>query len=486
MGFIINKIRLIKRGGLKAGDSVSAREGIPAIRGEGAGSFPILEGPGVRVVAAYKVKSVEYMLYIKSGAPRLRISEPFIPDERLGELVSGLDIPRSQAEAYALDKARSGYGPLYPLIIDPHIEEIACEGPGRPLAVVHKLVPERWVEVDMILGEDEVDALAIQLARLAGKSVSLATPLAEGLTREGHRVAVTFSREVSRFGSSFVIRKFPHRPITIVDLIAQSVISPLEAAYLWVLLEARMFILIVGSMASGKTTLLQAIASLIPPFRRVITIEDTPEIRLPVPHWDALVTRPPLPGEDIGEIGLEDLLKFALRRRADYIIVGEVRGREARLLSQAVAAGHGGMTTFHADSPEAAVTRLLLDPISLPRLFLRSIASIVHIRRMPDYMGGLRRRVVSITELTKDEELVEVFRWDPHTDTHQPQEVDRLLETSRRIHEAWELLGVPHNDLGSEIAERAEFLDKHKEADPDTFQHELLKFYNRKYGFRVE
>ncbi len=443
-----------------------------------------LGGPGTRVIATYRIKAATYTLYVRSGRVRLHVAEPRVNKDRLEELVLGLDSPRNEEESYLLDKARSGYGPLYPLIIDPHVEEIACEGPGKPLAIMHKLVPDRWVDADIVLSEEEADSLAIQLARLAGKTVSLAAPLAEGLTREGHRVAVTFSREVTRFGSSFVVRKFPSRPITIADLIAQSVISPLEAAYLWLLLEARMFILIIGPMASGKTTLLQALASLIPPFRRVVTIEDTPEIRLPTPHWDALVARPPLPGEDIGEISLEDLLRFALRRRADYIIVGEVRGREARLLSQAVAAGHGGMTTFHADSPEAAIMRLLLDPIDLPRLFLRSIAAIVLIRRMPDYMGGIRRRVVSITEITSDEELLDVFTWDPREDTHKPSEAEAVLDTSEKVKKAWEILGIPHTDPARELAERASFLERHKEDDPDSFQDALLHFYNIKYGFR--
>ena len=449
-----------------------------------AGELAFIGGPGTRVIATYKIKAVTYTLYVRSGRVRLHVAEPNVGEDRLEELVLGLDSPRDEGESYLLDKARSGYGPLYPLIIDPHIEEIACEGPGKPLAIIHKLVPDRWVDADIILNEEEADSLAIQLARLTGKTVSLASPMAEGLTREGHRVAVTFSREVSRFGSSFVVRKFPSRPITIADLIAQSVISPLEAAYLWLLLEARMFVLIIGPMASGKTTLLQALASLIPPFRRVVTIEDTPEIRLPTPHWDALVARPPLPGEDIGEISLEDLLRFALRRRADYIIVGEVRGREARLLSQAVAAGHGGMTTFHADSPEAAIMRLLLDPIDLPRLFLRSIAAIVLVRRMPDYMGGVRRRVVSITEITNDEELLDIFRWDPRTDTHKPSEPEAVLDASEKIKRAWEILGIPHTDPARELAERASFLDRHKEDDPDSLQDALLRFYNIKYGFR--
>jgi flagellar protein FlaI len=438
-------------------------------------------GPGVYIIATYKIKGAEYTLYYKNGIARLHVAEPLVKPRRLELILRGLAEPQDVAEQYAVEKARSGYGPLYPLMIDPHVEEIACEGAGRNLAIIHKLVPDRWVEADISLDEDEADSLALQLARMAGKSVSLASPIAEGLTREGHRVAVTFSREVTRFGSSFVIRKYPHRPVTIVDLIGQSVISPLEAAYLWILLEAKMFIFIIGSMGSGKTTLLQALASLIPPFRRVVTIEDTPEIRLPVRHWDALVARPPTPGEGFGEIGLEDLLRFALRRRADYVIVGEVRGREARLLSQAAASGHGGITTFHADSPEAAVTRLLLDPISLPRLFLSTIAAIVHIRRMPDYMGGVRRRVVSITEIV-DDELVDVFKWNPHEDRHTPESAEEVVERSVRIREAWEALGVPHSDLVGELQSRARFLEEHIEDDPDTFAASISTFYAFKYG----
>ncbi|MEB3816800.1 MAG: type II/IV secretion system ATPase subunit [Desulfurococcales archaeon] len=447
---------------------------------------PVLfEEPGVKVLARYKVRGVEYILYVREGVPRLHIREPTVDLSTYKALLLGIRVPLSQEEAYIVDRARSGYGPIYPLIIDPHIEEIACEGPGNPLVVIHKLVPDRWVEVDLVLSDEEADSIALQLSRMAGRNVSLAAPLAEGLTKEGHRVAVTFSREVSRFGSSFVIRKYPYRPITIADLIAQSILSPLEAAYLWLLIEAKMFVLITGPMAAGKTTLLQALASLIPPFRRVVTIEDTPEVRLPVRHWDALVARPPIPGEDVGEISLEDLLKFALRRRADYIIVGEVRGREARLLSQAVAAGHGGITTFHADSPEAAITRLLLDPISLPRLFLRSIAAIVHIRRMPDYMGGVRRRVTAIAEITEEEEVVDIFKWNPHTDSHTPSDAREVVERSSRIHQAWERLGVPHDDLVRELAERTEFLERHKKDDPDEFQDAISRFYNVKYGFRV-
>ncbi|MEB3850956.1 MAG: hypothetical protein LRS49_00035, partial [Desulfurococcales archaeon] len=110
-----------------------------------AGGHERPEGPGIRVVAAYKIRGVEYTLYIKNGITRLHIREPPVDPERLAMISQGLAAPRGPEEEYHVERARSGYGPIYPLIIDPHIEEIACEGPGREVAVIHKLAPDRWV-----------------------------------------------------------------------------------------------------------------------------------------------------------------------------------------------------------------------------------------------------------------------------------------------------------------------------------------------------
>ncbi len=440
---------------------------------------PIEEQAGeYEVEARYMVGPVRYTLYRdQSGLPRLTFREPPYPgEERMKELLTGLDAPRSIEEKYHLEKARSGYGPLYPLIIDPHVEEIAVDGPNRPVAVVHKHYPARWVEADLALDEQEADSLSLSLARRAGRIVSLASPYAEGLTREGHRIAVTFTREISRFGSTAVIRKYPERPITMADLIEAGVLSPLTAAYLWLLLEAQGFLIIIGSMASGKTTLLQALAGLIPPWSRVVTIEDTPEIRLHHRHWDSLVVRPSSPGGEAPEIGLEELLKFSLRRRAEYIIVGEVRGREARLLAQAAASGHGSVTTFHADSPEGAILRLRLDPISLPPLFLRVITAFVHVRRIPVRGGRVKRRLYTVTEVDGDE-LVDVVEYSPSIDTNMPDRPEDLVRASRRLEWAWEKLGQPHDSLEAELEARARLLEKTRGLDPASFAAEITRYY---------
>ncbi len=436
-----------------------------------------------RILAKYTVGPVEYAIYRdERGLARLHFKEPEPPSEdRIKELLSGLEPPSTIAEKYYVDKHRSGYGRLYPLIIDPYIEEIAVDGPQRPIAVIHKYQPSRWIDVDLKLTKEEADALSLQLARKAGRLVSIAMPIAEGLTEEGHRIAVTFSREVSRFGSTLVVRKYPDKPITISDLIASKVLSPLAAAYLWMLVEAQGFLIIIGNMGSGKTTLLQALAGLIPPFYRIVTIEDTPELRLPHNHWDSLVSRPTPPGGEIADIGLEELLRFALRRRAEYVIVGEVRGREARLLAQAAASGHGSMTTFHADSPEGAILRLRLDPINLPPLFVHVITAFVQVRRIPVRGGGALRRLISITEVD-GEELVETLSWNPALDTHEPKSAEELAENSTKLRAAWEKLGMPGSDPAEELADRAAFLEEASRFTPDEFYERLLEYYVSKYG----
>lgn len=436
-----------------------------------------------RIKGHYKVGPVEYYLYVDEyGFFRLRIVEPREPPEDvIYDIIAGVKHPRGDAEKYHARKRASGYGKLYPLIIDDNIEEITVDGPGNRVSVLHRFIPGYWIDVDLTLGEAELDSIAIQLARKAGRLLSLATPYAEGITSDGHRIAVTLGREVTRHGTSIVLRKYPEKPVSITDLLATRVLTPIAAAYLWLLVEAHSFIMIIGSMGAGKTTLLQALAGLIPPHHRIVTIEDTPEVRLYHRHWDSLVTRPRIPGEDIEEVDLEDLLRFALRRRADHVIVGEVRGREARLLAQAAASGHGSLTTFHADSPEAAILRLRLDPISLPPLFLRIITAFVHIQRIPVVGGGFLRRVTSITEI-QDDELVTIFQWKPEADSLTPKRSEEVVERSSALREAWVRLGMPGGSLEAELEERARFLEERINHPGEVFYASLAKYYSRKYG----
>jgi len=252
-------------------------------------------------VTQYSIGPVRYIIYRGGdGLPRLSVEEPEpVGEDRLLEIATGLSRPRDEAEEYLVRKHRSGYGKLYPLITDPHIEEISYSGFSSNVAVIHKLYPSRWMLTSISLTPEEADGLAIELARRANKAVSIASPYAEGLTAEGHRVSVSFMAEVSRFGSTFVIRKYPQKPFTIADLLASKTIDVVAAAYLWVIEEAQGFIVVSGPMGSGKTTVLQSLLSLLPPYVKVVTIEDTPELVVVGPLWDSLVTRPRVPGQEV-------------------------------------------------------------------------------------------------------------------------------------------------------------------------------------------
>ncbi len=133
--------------------------------------------------------------------------------------------------------------------------------------------------------------------------------------------------------------------------------------------------MISGPMSSGKTTLLSAIASKLPTYSKIVTIEDTPEIRLPHPHWVRMFTRES--EDDRSRISMFDLVKLAVRYRPDYIIVGEVRGEEVHALFQASALGHGMLTTFHASTPEELLIRLTNPPLNVNVGNLQLLSSVV-------------------------------------------------------------------------------------------------------------
>ena len=433
------------------------------------------EVPEWSLVTKYSVGPVSYMVYRSGdGVLRLLVREPPEPDVRtLVELAAGQRRPSNDVEEYYMNKERSGYGPLYPLILDPHIEEISYTGMEQHVAVIHKIAPSRWMLTNIALTREQADGIAVELARKAGKSVNVASPYVEGLTQEGHRVSVSFMSEITRFGSTFVIRKFPQKPVTIGDLLASGALTPLMAAYLWLIMEAQGFIIISGPMGSGKTTLLQGLLTLLPPYVKVITIEDTPELVVKGPLWDPFITRPRLPGQEVDEVTLEDLLKFALRRRADYVVVGEVRGREARLLAQAAASGYGALTTMHADSPAGVVMRLTSEPINLPPSFLASVSAVVQLARLPGVGGSSSRRVSEIAEVGPEGPTT-VLRWGEKLG------VDDVVERSSRVHWAAERLGI--GDVKDDLEERVAVLEDLAGKGLEEIRARLVRYYTSKYG----
>lgn len=386
-----------------------------------------------------------------------------------------------------------GYGKIDVPMKDPRVEELAVEGPGIPVAVVHRDVSEySWLDTNIYFNsEEELRSYVQKLALRSGKHISTAYPILETRLPEGHRAALTLSKEVSGRGSSFVIRKFPEQPLTITHLLALNTLSPLEAAYLWLIVEAQGLVFIIGAMASGKTTLLQSLTTLIPPDSRVITVEDTPELRLPHEHWDPLYTRRSYnPAEKWMNIDLHTLVKFAWRRRAEYIIVGEVRGEEVQVLVQASASGHGGLTTLHADTVDSMIVRLMSPPLNVKHSFLSLIWCVAVMKRLRDVRTRrIIRRLTNIYELKVkggNVEPVKIFSWNPQEDRHEPDDPYEVFRRSFRLKILAKRYGISEEDMITELKSRKLFLEdlvKNDVFDYDNVALRLFEFYSRKrYG----
>jgi flagellar protein FlaI len=363
---------------------------------------------------------------------------------------------RYQLISYYVAKLVSGYGPLFPLIRDPNIEEIAVNGPNRPVAVLTRLVPGSWALTNIVLDVESLNTLVVQLAHRAGRSVSVAHPYVEGMLPEGHRVAATYMNEVSRFGSSIVIRKHLSEPMTPAELVHRGMLTLDELAYLWILIEHMGSLLIVGPAAAGKTTLLQALLMLVPLDKRIVTIEDTPELNLSWhPHWDSLVTRHSYGGE-AEDVDLYKLARFALRRRADYLVIGEVRGEEARILVHAASSGHGALATFHAENAEAALTRLRAPPIALGDSFIQSLWAIITVSRVK--INGVEvRRVVAIDEIVPTDQGIVLNKV---ASSQASTSLEEITERSYRLKQIASSLGLSRSEIKAELKERRDLLEE--------------------------
>ncbi len=245
---------------------------------------------------------------------------------------------------YFAERDMIGYGPINPFMLDPNIEDISIDGVGKPAFVWHRKYES--LETNLVFDDDqELDDTIVRLVHLAGKHISTAYPVVDATLPGRHRLAATFRREVSPQGSTLSIRKFREDPITIIDMLNFGTLDYKIASYLWMLMENRSSTIVVGATASGKTTTLNSLLTMIRPNLKIVTIEEVQEINIPHQNWIPLVSRPSygLGAERIGEVTLYDLVKASLRMRPDVLVVGEVRGEEAFVLFQAISTGHGGM-----------------------------------------------------------------------------------------------------------------------------------------------
>ena len=227
-------------------------------------------------------------------------------------------------------------------------------------------------------------------------------------------------------------------------------------AYLWILVEYKMNLLIVGGTASGKTTLLNAMAFFIPPEARVVSIEDTRELNLPRDNWLPSVSRSATGVKGLGEIDMYSLLRASFRQNPDYVIVGEVRGKEASVLFQGMASGHASIATIHADSIETVIKRLETPPIELSPTLLNVLDSMCIMTHaiVKNQETRKLREIVEIVNIEKDGSALTntPFVWNSAEDKFYFKKESRLFQKISHRY------GINQEKLYTEFRKRAELL----------------------------
>jgi flagellar protein FlaI len=296
----------------------------------------------------------------------------------------GLNIPYGSYRKiyYYLIRDFIGFNEIDPLLKDYFVEDIECNGAESPIYVVHRVY--RNLKTNLMFKDPlKLESFVEKLAQRSGKYISYAAPILDGSLPDGSRVNATYTKDITSRGPTFTI--------------------PEMLAYLWLLVQYKMNVLITGGTSSGKTTLLNAIAFFIPPEARVVSIEDTRELNLPRENWLPSVVRSATGVGNVGEIDLFALLKSSFRQNPDYVIVGEVRGKEAYVLFQGMASGHSSISTMHADSVDTVIKRLETPPIELSPTLLNVL----------DCVCIMTHAIAKKQETRKLKEIVEIINITP-------------------------------------------------------------------------
>lgn len=361
-----------------------------------------------------RTKIVENL--IDKEIPDQKLLNQFINDE-IDSTIEGYDLSNlERSHLYNLiDNEINGYGPLTELLEDKNITEIMVNSPK-----------EIYIEIDgQIIKDDSVsfindEHIVRTIERMIGpmgRTIDATNPMVDSRLKDGSRINAVIP-PLSTTGPVITIRKFKREMKDIEDLIRVGTVTPYMATFLEAAIEGKCNIIVCGGTGSGKTTLLNIISEFIPNNERIITIEDAAELKLAKEHVISLETRV-TNYDNEGEITIRDLVKNALRMRPDRILVGEVRGKEAFDMLQAMNTGHdGSLTTLHANGAKDALNRLetmvLMSGIEIPIKAIReyiisAIDLVVNIERMSDG----KRKVTSICELEKLEDgniqLQEIF-----------------------------------------------------------------------------
>ncbi|PKL64260.1 MAG: secretion system protein E [Methanomicrobiales archaeon HGW-Methanomicrobiales-3] len=372
-----------------------------------------------------------------------------------------------RAIEYLLIRDKIDMGVLKPFLSDPYIEDISCDGIG-PIFIEHKIFKGLKSVIEFKVSS-ELDEFVVNMAERIKRPITYRNPVVDATLLDGSRINIVYGTAISRHGSNFTIRKVNEVPLSILNIVESNGIDYMAAAYLWICVEYGMSLFVSGETASGKTTLLNAITTFIPPENKIVTIEDTPELNVPHRNWIREVALAKGKGEGggaAGEVSMFDLLKAALRQRPNQILVGEIRGVEGSVAFGAMQTGHPVMSTFHAASVEKLIQRLCGDPINIPRTYVDNLNLVVIQSAVKRPDGQLVRRMISANELvgfnpeTQGFTFVQMFTWEPVSDTFvwTGKGSSFLLENKIAT-----MLGMPDSkksEIYLEVEKRAKILER--------------------------
>jgi len=362
-------------------------------------------------------------------------------------LKNGVSVERMGRIWYYIRRDFLGYGKIDPILKDNYIEDISCSGYNLPVYVYHSLYGS--LKTNIVFSDRELDNLILKLAQKADTQVSLEKPLADATLPTGERIQITYRRVISVRGSTFSIRKVTSEPLTPLDLVRNKTLSANTVALFWLCVDCKFNILIAGSTASGKTTMLNAVSLFIPKNAKIVSIEDTKEIRLPHENWTPLLAKDP---DEMFE-----LLKASLRQRPEFLLVGEVRGREAITMFQAMNTGHTTYSTLHAGDADSAINRLIHEPINVPPAMFEAL-DLLAVLKIDHVSGKVVRRLKTLYLLDVSSEFriekYPVIRWVKSRDSYEI--VDENFEIL--IKKIEDILGCSNEFVNEELERREQFI----------------------------
>jgi flagellar protein FlaI len=346
-----------------------------------------------------------------------------------------------------------GLGRLEVVLNDDNLEEVVINNSSEPVWVFHKKIG--WLKTNIVIpSEEQIYNYASLIGRKIGRQITNLNPLMDAHLITGDRVNATLF-PVSTKGNTITIRKFRREPWTIIHFIdpSEKTMTKEIAALLWLCMQYELNIIVAGGTASGKTSVLNALMPFMPPNHRILSIEDTRELRLPdFLHWIPLTTREPNP-EGKGQVSMLDLLINSLRMRPDRIVVGEIRRQsEAEVLFEAMHTGHSVYATLHADRAEQVLRRLTNPPINVPESLLESL-HLVLVQYRHRRLGI--RRTIEVAEFIPGESgkfgsrLETLYRWKPLTDT-----IERARSSIRLINEIRMHTGMTDEQMEADLQEK--------------------------------